>query len=220
MKRAQRILLALALGCGFFQSLFARMAVPPPTAKKLPPHIHQLWNGRDLTGWKTYFSNEVNIAKVWSAKNGVLTLTGEPTGYLRTEKPFSNYHLHFEWRWPQKPGNSGALVHITGGDALWPTSVEYQLRSGIAGEMVSQGAADMAAPLLQGKKRAKISRSSERPAGEWNSGDIYCRGDTIEAQVNGVRQNLVSKVSPTSGAIGLQFEGVPIEFRNLWLEQL
>lgn len=38
--------------------------------------------------------------------------------------------------------------------------------------------------------------------------------------MNGVRQNFANKLPVTSGAIALQLEGFPIEFRNVWLEPL
>ena len=41
-----------------------------------------------------------------------------------------------------------------------------------------------------------------------------------DVTVNGVHQNHVEKVSVRSGAIGVQLEGYPIEFRNLWVERL
>ena len=79
---------------------------------------------------------------------------------------------------------------------------------------------DFPAPLIKGKKRAKITTPSEKPPGEWNSYDIYCRSNTIETKVNGVHQNLIEKVSVNSGAIGIQLEGSPIEFRLVWVELL
>ena len=49
---------------------------------------------------------------------------------------------------------------------------------------------------------------------------VLCRGDTIEIAVNGVHRNRIEKLSSTSGGIGLQLEGTPVEFRNIWLEPL
>src|SRR5580765_2819424 len=127
---------------------------PPPAGAIV------LWNGHDLAGWKAVFTNDVALSNLWSARDGVLHLAGKPMGYFRTEKTFSNYLLHVEWRWPQTNGNSGVFVHITGADAIWPVSVECQLKSGSAGEMVGQGGVDFPAPLISGKKRAKITTPS------------------------------------------------------------
>jgi hypothetical protein len=56
--------------------------------------------------------------------------------------------------------------------------------------------------------------------GEWNTCDIHATGDTLEVHVNDVRQNYAEHLSVRAGRIGLQLEGAPIEFRNLWLRPL
>jgi hypothetical protein len=61
---------------------------------------------------------------------------------------------------------------------------------------------------------------SEKPIGQWNTYDIYCKGDTIRLFVNGVLQNDATDASDTSGKICLQSEGAPIEFRNIYIEPL
>jgi hypothetical protein len=63
--------------------------------------------------------------------------------------------------------------------------------------------------------KAHTAPDSEKPAGEWNSCDITCRGDTIEVLVNGVLQNRVTGASLQGGKIGFQFEGTPFELRGV-----
>lgn len=188
-----------------------------------------LWNGVDLSGWKTHLADPaVEPAAVWRASNGVLRLAAATKGYLRTEKTYSNYHLNVEWRWPDGTagGNSGVLVHVNGPDALWPTSYECQLKDRSAGQIVGLGLDIPAAPLVHERKRAAaFAPSSEKPAGQWNTYDIYCLGNSIEVFVNGIRQNRVEGLpllpaNAPAGAIALQLEGAPIEFRNLWLQPL
>lgn len=221
MKAVCRLLVAIVIGCCLVHVASARMVILTEGTNAASPRHISLWNGHDLTGWKTFFTNaDANVTDMWSAQGDVLALTGKPLGYLRTERSFANYHLHLEWRWPRTNGNSGVFVHLSGTDALWPRSVECQLKSGSAGELIAQGGVDFSGSLISGKKRAKIAAPRERPVGEWNSYDIYCRGNTIEAQVNGLRQNLIEKVSVESGAIGLQLEGHPVEFRQIWVELL
>jgi hypothetical protein len=62
--------------------------------------------------------------------------------------------------------------------------------------------------------------SNEKPAGEWNSFDITCKGNTVEIKVNGLLQNVATNCSLTKGGIGLQAEGSKIQFRNLWIEKI
>ncbi|HVT72558.1 MAG TPA: family 16 glycoside hydrolase [Lacunisphaera sp.] len=201
-----------------------------------------LWNGRTLDGWHLYLDNPVVLpSSTWSAQDGVLRLDSTEKGYLRTEREFSNYHLHVEWRWPVPSpvagpaprnaegtnpafpanSNSGVLVHVHGPDTIWPLCFECQLKNGNAGQIVGLGLDIPDAPLEANRKRApRLADPSEKPPGEWNTYEILCRGDSIECFVNGVRQNRVDHLPASAGAVALQLEGFPIEFRNVWLEEL
>ncbi len=184
-----------------------------------------LWNGRTLAGWTLYLNDAAVVpASAWSATDGILRLSSKASGYIKTEKSFSNYRLHVEWRWPADTAvnsNSGVMVHLNGPDAIWPLCFECQLKNGNAGQVVGMGLDIPAAPLLNNRKRSpRLAEPSEKAPGEWNTYEIICRADTIEAFVNGVRQNYVEKLPVTSGAIALQLEGFPVEFRNVWLESL
>jgi hypothetical protein len=184
----------------------------------------QLWNGQDLTGWTPYFKDGiVPPPGFWSAAGSVLHLAGKPTGYLRTDKSFANYHLHTEWRWLAKAksgiNNSGIFVTQHPPDVVWPYSVQVQLKAQCAGDLISQGGlffpAGKSNPTIK-----KMADANEKPDGEWNGADIYCRGASIEVFINGLRQNFVDQLPSGSGQIALQVEGYPVEFRNIWLEQL
>jgi hypothetical protein len=193
---------------------------PAPSPKRI-----DLWNGRDLTGWKLFLNDPALApASTWSATEGALRFDTKASGYIRTEKDYSNYHLHVEWRWAKDApdnANSGVLLHLHGPDAIWPLCFEAQLKTGNAGQVVGMGLDIPAAPVLNNRKRApRLAEPSEKPLGEWNTYEIVSRGDTIEVFVNGVRQNFVDKLPVSKGAIGLQMEGFPIEFRRVWLEPL
>lgn len=198
---------------------------PTPVGARPPAGATVLFDGRDLTGWTVFLKDpSVDPKSVWSVANGVLRLAGKPTGYVKTATSYENYHLHVEWRWPAHAApksNSGVFVHLHGTDVIWPASIECQLAAGNAGQLVGGDVTLPGAPIINKKPRApKLAASSEKPFGEWNVYDIVCRGDVIDVTVNGVHQNHVEKISVTSGRIGLQMEGYPVEFRNLWLERL
>lgn len=180
-----------------------------------------LFNGKDFEGWKLFIPNEnVDPATVWSARDGVVRCAGEPAGYMRTEKKFSNYKLTFEWRWPDKGGNSGCLLHINGEDKVWPKSIESQLHSGDAGDFWVIDGTDFKEhkPNKPGDRRVpKMTQSNEKPVGEWNKKEVICSGNTIKIYVNGLLQNVATETTVTEGHIGLQSEGTPIEFRNIML---
>jgi len=184
-----------------------------------------LWNGTDLTGWKLHLGDATTDPKsVWSVREGALRFATKVSGYLRTEKAYSNYRLHVEWRWPKDANansNSGVMLHLHGDDAIWPKSFEVQLKNANAGQVVGMGLDIPDAPMLSNRKRApRFADASEKPLGEWNSCEIVCRDATIEVHVNGVKQNRVDKLPASAGTIALQMEGYAIEFRNVWLEAL
>jgi hypothetical protein len=190
-----------------------------------PPKRVALWNGHDLSGWTIYLNDPALDPKsVWRVTDGTLRFETKASGYAKTDKNYSDYHLHVEWRWPKDAApntNSGVLVHLHGDDKVWPLCFECQLKTGNAGQVVGMGLDIPAAPMDNNRKRApKFAASSEKPLGDWNTYEIFCRADTIEVFVNGVRQNFVEKLPARSGPIALQLEGFPVEFRNVWLEPL
>jgi hypothetical protein len=188
----------------------------------------QLWNGEDFEGWKLHVDDaNVDVHSVWSVKDGVIHCKGVPNGYIRTKKKYSNYKLHVEWRWVDKPTNSGVLLHASGPDQVWPKCIESQLKTGKAGDFVLIGGTgiEVDGKFIQDANKRYIlvdkkEESSENPPGQWNSYDILCRGGTIINRVNGVLQNTGTKATETKGWICLQSEGSPIEFRNIYIEPL
>ena len=188
-----------------------------------------LFNGKNLDGWSIYAGDsKINPISFFYVKDGVIETIGVPNGYLRTKKEYSNYQLHVEWRWPEKPTNSGVFVHVNGPDKMMPAHYQYQLKAGDAGDIVLHGvgetltvrdtvftSSEKVKPLIR-----KLKPSSEKKPGEWNNCDITCKGNSVIFKVNGVLQNVATKCSLTKGGIGLQAEGSPIQFRNLWLEEI
>lgn len=188
-----------------------------------------LFNGKDLTGWTHYLEGKDKKKEdVWSVKDGVLHCVGKPTGYLRTEGEYENYVLSLEWRWPEgtkKGANNGVLLHTTTPNALgpWPKSVEAQLGEGNAGDIWVIGTTieiDNAKTRKIDRRHVNLTDGSEKPFGEWNKYVIVCADDTITLIVNGDVVNYGWNASQTKGAIALQSEGAPIEFRNIVLRTL
>jgi hypothetical protein len=190
----------------------------------------KLFNGKNLEGWTTFLDPRQKGVKpedVWSVKDGVIHCKGKPFGYLLTEKEYGDYMLTVEWRWPEKPGNSGVFVHVSGPDKIWPKGVEAQLYAGHAGDFWLVGGFKLKVDKeRQDKKtprhfvRMNADKPVEKKAGEWNKYEITCKGDTIKLVVNGEFVNEGTEAEATKGKILLQSEGAPIEFRNIELKPL
>jgi hypothetical protein len=181
-----------------------------------------LFNGKDLNNWVFKLKDpSVDPSTVFTVKNGVIHITGNPFGYMRTKETYSDYKLHVEWHWPVEATNSGVFVHAQQPDTIWLKCVECQLKAGNAGDFVCMNGADMTERIDKSKPFVnKLASSSEKATGEWNTMEVLCRADTIEVWINGVKQNQGTNVNLSKGSICLQSEGKDVEFRNVYLEKL
>lgn len=185
----------------------------------------ELFNGKDLAGWEMWTgpTNE----QVFSVVDGIIHCTGQPMGFLYTKETYDNYQLHVEWRWGEKPSNSGIFIFMQNEHKHWCNAVEVQLCAGQAGDFVLLGGSSVAEfSVKKGEKRPDFpvikgkSAKVENPTGEWNSADITVKGGTITVYINGIKQNYGSKSTHKSGHIGLQSEGGEVKFRNIRLTPL
>lgn len=179
----------------------------------------QLFNGRDLTGWKWVAGDgKTPLENVWKVEDGILKCNGKPAGYIRTEKDYTNYILRLQWRF-SKPGNSGVLMRMIGEDKVWPRSIEAQLHHQNAGDIWNIDKFPMKVDMARTQDRhtVKLKPTNERPMGEWNDYEITLVGSNLEMKVNGLVQNTATEVLETPGKLCLQSEGAAIEFRNIML---
>ena len=181
-----------------------------------------LFNGKDLTNWVFKLKDpSIDPATVFFVHNGIIHITGNPFGYMRTKDTYSDYKLHVEWHWPSEATNSGVFVHAQPPDSIWLKCVECQLKAGNAGDFVCMNGADMDQKTDKSKPFVnKLAPSSEKPTGEWNTMEVICKSNTIEVYINGVLQNKGTNVNLSKGSICLQSEGKDIEFRNVYLTKL
>ena len=181
----------------------------------------KLFNGNDLSNWVFYLRDpSVDPASVFTVRNGVIHITGDPFGYMRTKDVYSDYKLHVEWRYPGELSNSGVFVHAQTPDTIWLKCFENQLKAGSAGDFVCMNGAKMNEMKNNSRVVTKMAESSEKPAGEWNTMEVICKANTIEVSVNGTLQNKATGISDSKGHICLQSEGKDIEFRNVYLTRL
>ena len=177
----------------------------------------QLFNGKDLTGWSFSLAPDSEVAadSVFGVKDGVITIAGQPFGYMITDGTYGDYKLHVEWRWVDEPANSGVFVLAEPGEGLWPRCAEVNLMAGRAGDMIASGGSSFE-ELKEGIFLRSTVESAEKPAGEWNTMEVVCKGNFIQAYVNGVLMN-EAHFDRTEGRIALQSEGGPLEVRNVFI---
>jgi hypothetical protein len=235
MRLLTAVLLLLTIGISLFCSSATQEGDEvAPVEVAIEPEILDLFNGRDLTGWKAFLVEPgVAMEEVWTVRDNLLICKGEPLGYLYTEKEFTNYRLIVEWRWAPEtePGNSGVLLRVNGEPKAIPRSIEAQLKSGSAGDLYGfhgmkiDGAEDRKSSqagheLLGDFVGLSKLEANENEPGEWNRYEITVDGPSITASVNGKKLNEASGADVLAGPIGLQSEGGEIHFRKVQLERI
>lgn len=185
------------------------------------PRKRHLFNGVNLDGWTAVVRD--GAEGVFSVRGGVISVSGEPFGYLRTNERFADYSLHVEWRYPEGNAvNSGIFQRVQDEDKVWPEGIECQLMAGKAGDIVGlSGARIIEVPSdpdhpFTIKPRNHPGEAIELPEGEWNRAEIICKGKNIRIYINGSLENEAT-LALDGGFIALQSEGGPIEFRNVYM---
>jgi len=124
---------------------------PPRAATGWTP----LFNGRDLTGWYTFLQKhgkDRDPDRVITIEDGAIRLykhaaegSAVVMGYIATEKEYGDYHLRLQYRWGAKKfqprlalkRDAGLYYHITGPDAVWPRSLQYQVQQTDIGDLLA-----------------------------------------------------------------------------------
>ena len=205
---------------------------------KLPARGKSLFNGKNLAGWHADVpamdKQDPAVKTPFIIRNGLLVSLGRPGGHLITDARYKNYRLEIEYRFAGKPGNCGALVHVSTPRALYdmfPKSIEVQMMHSNAGDFwcIEE---DIVVPDMEKRRGPKekwgvngdklrripnLTDGSEKPLGEWNAMTIECLGDEVKVWVNGDLVNHGFKATATHGRIALQAEGAEVEFRKVQL---
>jgi hypothetical protein len=165
----------------------------------------ELFNGRDLTGWKTQLSNRKNG---WLVKDGIL-VNAEPGNNLMTEQKFNDFKIHVEFRYP-KGSNSGLFLR---------GRYEVQIEDNSGQETDSHRIGGVYGFLTPSFNAAK-------PAGEWQTLDVTFVGRHVTVVLNderiidrqsipGITGGALYSHEEKSGPILIQGDHGPVEFRKL-----
>ena len=170
------LMIAILLGCARFSA--AQDSQDKPTA---PKEIVKLFNGKDLTGLTTWLKDtrREDPRKVFSAKDGMIHVSGDGFGYIATDKEYRDYHLTVEYKWGKKTDggkhvrNSGILLHAIGPDGgaggTWMSSIECQLAQGCVGDLIVIRGKDAKGDIIPVSLKAEtVLGADKRP--RWKAG--------------------------------------------------
>ena len=182
------------------------------------PKMEPLFNGKDLTGFKTEGSTEF-----WRVENGILigeNNAAKKGNYLWTEKEYKDFVIEFDVRWKGIPPRG-----VDTGLEMRKPNIQLQL--GISGSLK----VDMSGSWYTGGKdkypeagQAKEAKTLMKPEGEWNTYRIQAKGDTFTCWINGQKASEYTD-SKFSGAapLGLQIHpGVEMkcEYKDIRISPL
>lgn len=213
MKRTHRIASASAL------MLIVMLAVPNVLSaqENTEEGWTALFNGEDLGGWKFHLGREgADNDGTFTVKDGILICSGSPSGYMYTEKSYSNYTLRFDFAF-KRPGNSGCLIHVGEKNALgvWPRSIEVQGAHRAMGFILPIPRNVKCRHTLDKEARAEVLK----PVGQFNTMEVEVTGGDMVISLNGTVVSTVSDCELTEGPIGFQSEGAETHWKNIRIRE-
>lgn len=181
-----------------------------------------LFNGRDFTGWE---GAGQPAETCWVVEDGTLTCTGKKGPWLRSAEEFDDFNLRLEYQ-VAEGGNSGLYIRV-------PENGNHHRSSAKAPEAGFEiQLLDDHAPRYANLKDYQYTGSIYdivgasphvgRPAGNWNTIELNCRGQHVRTTHNGVvvvdataEAYPLLNLRKLKGYLGLQNHSSVVRFRNI-----
>ena len=196
------------------------------------PKYKPLFNGTNLNGWYAFTTAEKkhdNAQDVYTVSDNMIRFYGEKVGYLMSTKSFNNFELTVDYRWNTEQQyhrnnnvkNSGVMYNIPADapDVLWPRGIQFQIKEGFTGDFVllDNVTINVKGVTNPAGKSVVVTRfkSNDKPTGEWNTLVIQSKNGHCWQYLNGQLVNEGIDATSKKGRILLQYEGSPIDFKNI-----
>lgn len=206
-------------------------AAPPAESPSALEQDPQGWTdllkqaGPDLQGWTRGPippGGQLREESQWSIDPTTGLLVCEGNGgheWLRWDRELGDFIYHVEWRFTPVEGkkgyNSGVYARNSADAKIWH---QAQTGDGSGGFLFGD-------TLVEGAlKRINLSKDlldkRVRPAGQWNTFEITCKGQDVTLWVNGAVTSEWHACEVPKGYVGLEAEGFRIEFRTVKVKPL
>ncbi len=180
--------------------------------------------GKELMGWKRGPippTGMLNPQNQWSIDEvtGNLVCEGDKGHeWLRYDREVGDGAFHVEWRFtPVSAGkanyNSGLYARNSVDATIWH---QAQTGSGSGGFLF--GASPSGGTMKSFNLSKQVTDNRVKPAGEWNTFEITCKGKEMSLWVNGAVTCRWGDCEVPRGYLGLEAEGYRIEFRKVMLK--
>ncbi len=194
-----------------------------------------IFNGKDLTGWKAYVTNPIELKAMkpkslikkqlkankklpvnWNVKDGMIVFSGEGNNLL-SEKEYGDFEMIVNWRITKK-GDSGIYLRGTPQVQIWDTS-----RIDVGAQVGSGG-------LYNNQQNQSIPlKVADNPIDEWNTFRITLIGERVTVYLNGelvvdntTLENYWDKNIPIfpKGTVELQAHGTDLAFKDIYIREI
>ena len=179
-------------------------------------------------------SERLEPLKVYEFTDGMIRMHGENIGYLMTKKSYKNFELSMEFRWNMEEKfnrgngkkNSGVMYNIPvdSPDNIWPKGIQFQIKENTTGDFIflDKVTAKVNGKLIEAGASVTSPKliANENPYGVWNTILIKSFNGKITQYLNGKLVNECVEASSVEGKISLNYEGSPIDFRNIQLKNI
>lgn len=153
----------------------------------------QLFNGKDLTGWKMTGPGNFVI------EDGLMKTQGGMGLLFYEKEKFGNAVLKVVFKTTGPRGNSGVVIRMPEA----PADPWYGVHNGYEVQIESAGDEWHSTGSIY--SISKVSSRQQKAPGEWNTMEIELRGPVTSITVNGVKVNEYR-------------EGQPVPERKMWYE--
>jgi hypothetical protein len=181
--------------------------------------------GPKLEGWvrgPIPPTGKLNPRSQWSldAATGYLVCQGDGGHeWLRWDQELGDFIYHVDWRFTPVPGkkgyNSGVYARNSADARIWH---QAQTGDGSGGFIFGDTSVNGTPKRINLSKQQPASRV--KPAGQWNTFEITCRGKEMTLWVNGAVTNQWHDCEVPRGYLGVEAEGYRIEFRQVKIKPL
>ncbi len=196
-----------------------------------------LFNQNNLDGWYAYTPETGKLdtaTKIFAVENNMIRLYGKNAGYLMSNQSFKNFKLTVEFRWnidttfvrKMDNKNSGVMYLVPKGtkDTLWPKGIQFQIKEGHTGDFILLREVTLNVnDKTEGPGKSVVVdriENAANPIGEWNTIIITKTKKEIKQELNGKLVNIGKDPSVLEGRILLMYEGFPIDFKKVKIEEL
>lgn len=181
--------------------------------------------GPELKGWTRGPippGGKLSAVSQWSLdpETGHLVCAGDGGhDWLRWDRELGDFVYHVEWRFTPIEGkkgyNSGVYVRNAPDAAIW-----HQAQTGGGSGGFLFGDSPVNGRIQRVNLAKQILDQRVKPAGEWNTYVITCKGPEITLEVNGGVTSRWANCEVPRGHVGLEAEGYRIEFRAVRVRPL